>query len=122
MSLSIKPYLIILVSVIMIFILFACARQFGFEKQIEEWGKKHQSLIKGIVIALFLVFAAAAVPVFLKVFLSIQIRIGNGDVDFVKFLRTHVMQVVYAVWIFFALGLMVALPAMIKNGFFSNMQ
>jgi hypothetical protein len=120
MHLNIKPYLIVLGSVIFLFILLACCRYFGLEKQLDEWSRKNQGIMKGMVITLFLVFAAAAVPVFLKIFLTLQIRIGNGDLPLVKLLREHAMGMIYTAWIIFALGLVIALPMMIRNGFISN--
>jgi len=69
MHLNIKPYLIILTSVILIFILFGLLRNFVFQKQLVEW-----------------------------------------------------VAVIYTVWIVFGLGIAIALPMMIKTGFFSNIE
>jgi hypothetical protein len=122
MHLNIKPYLIVLSSVILLFILFACFRNSGFEKQIAEWGRKNQGIMKGILITVFLVFGAAAVPVFLKIFLTMQTRIGNADLPLIKLLREHAMGMIYTAWIIFGLGLVIALPLIIKNGYISNTQ
>ena len=120
MHLNIKPYLIILASVILAFAVFAFLRHFGLGLQIAEWGKKNQATMKVIVISAFMLFAAAAVPVFLKIFIAMQIRIGNGEAPLVKLLSQHAMKLIYTAWIMFALGLGIALPVMIRHGLLSN--
>lgn len=122
MHLNLKPYLIILTSVIMIFIVFGLLRNFVFQKQLVEWGEKNEPVMKAIVFAAFLICVAVAVPLFLKLFVTQLIRIGNGELPLVKSLRQNPMAVIYTVWIVFGLGLAMALPMMIKTGFFSNME
>jgi hypothetical protein len=120
MHLNIKTYLIIIASVILVLVLFGCLRNFVFEKQLAEWDRQNGSMMKGIVLAAFMIFGAASVPVFLKIFLTLQIKAGNGELSLVKSLRQHPMKLVYTVWIVFGLGFVTALPMMIKTGFFST--
>jgi len=122
MPLNIKPYLIILGSIIIFFILFALARNSVLEKSFAPADIRQQVFIKGILISAFLIFGAAVVPVFLKVFLYLQSNIGNGDLAAMKLLREHPMKVVYAVWAVFGLGLLLALPVMIRSGFLTNVK
>ena len=98
MHLNIKPYLIILASVILILILFGCLRNFVFERQFGEWDQKNEFLIKVVEFAAFMIFGAAAVPVFLKIFLTLQIKAGNGELPLVKLLRQYPMKLMYTVW------------------------
>lgn len=56
----------------------------------------------------------------LRVFLWGQRRIGNEAVPMVRFLADHQSGVVLAMWAVFALGLAVALPAMVADEFFGR--
>ena len=120
MQLNTRPYLVILCSVLFLFLLFACLRSLFPEKQFTAWTTKNEAVMKGIVFSLFLIFSAAAVPVILKSFVKMQIRIGNGEQPMIKFYSLHMMKVVYAIWVLIGLSLAIALPAMIKDGFLSN--
>ena len=122
MQLNIKPYLIIMASVVLLLILFGCFRNFVFEKQITGWEIKNQPVLKGFVIGLLLVFGATMVPAVLKGYLVMQLKAGNGDLSLVRLLRQHSMQAVYAVWVIFFPGFSISLPVMIKQGFFSTIQ
>lgn len=122
MQLNIKPYLIIIASVILILVLYSIFRNLVFEKEITKWEGKNPSVHKGVLMGLFMVFGALLVPVCLKGFIILQVRAGNADLSLVKHLTQNAMQVVYGVWIVFALGLGISLPVMIRQGFFSNMQ
>lgn len=63
--------------------------------------------------------AAALVPLMVKIVVDAQLRIGNGDVPIVRFFDAHRWHVTYAFWALFAAGLAVAMPAMIRDGFFA---
>ena len=78
------------------------------------------TLAKIVAFALFLALGFGAIPVMLRVFLWGQRRIGNEAVPMVRFLAEHQTGVVVAVWIVFALGLAVALPAMLADEFFGR--
>ena len=122
MHLNIKPYLIVIASVVLITILFGCLKNFIFKEAITGWEITNPFLHKGILMGLFLVFGAALVPIALKGYLVMQLKAGNGDLSMVKLLKQHSMEAVYAVWVVFILGFSISLPVMIKQGFFSNMQ
>ncbi len=56
----------------------------------------------------------------LKFFLAGQIAIGNGNVTVIRAIAAHQAGVVIGVWLFLALGLAIALPAAIRDGFFDE--
>ena len=78
------------------------------------------TLAKIVAFGLFLAMGFAAVPLMLRLFVYGQRRIGNGAVPMVRFLADHQTGVVLAVWAVFALGLTIALPAMITDEFFGR--
>lgn len=75
-----------------------------------------------IVIAFIgvLIVAYAAVFFMVKLLASGQILIGNANSSIVKWLGSHVWHITIVVWIIFTVGIGIALPQMIKDGFFSG--
>lgn len=75
-----------------------------------------------IVIAFIgvMIVAYAAVFFMVKLLASGQILIGNANSPIVKWLGIHVWHITIAVWIIFTLGIGIALPQMIRDGFFSG--
>jgi hypothetical protein len=67
---------------------------------------------------LFCVLAFSMVPLALRWFLVQQGKIGNAEVGMVRFLQAHEQAVVYGIWGVFVVGLCLAVPAAIKDGFF----
>jgi hypothetical protein len=47
-----------------------------------------------------------------------QIKIGNGELFLIQWLQAHEHGVIYGLWSFFVIGLCIAIPAAIKDGFF----
>ncbi|OHD67470.1 MAG: hypothetical protein A2W19_03320 [Spirochaetes bacterium RBG_16_49_21] len=70
-----------------------------------------------VYFVLFLVLGFAVVPIFLKIFYTLQAKIGNQDLPLVKWIREHDQGITYFMWGFFLLGLIIALPAIIKDWF-----
>jgi hypothetical protein len=70
-----------------------------------------------IYVVLFLVVGFAAVPILLRVFTTMQTRIGNGDLPPVRWIRKNEFLISCCVWGFFLLGLIIALPAAFKDWF-----
>jgi hypothetical protein len=66
---------------------------------------------------LFLALAFAAVPIVLRVFTTLQIKIGNGDLPPIQWIRSHESIIAYGVWGMCLLGLIIALPAILKGLF-----
>lgn len=67
-----------------------------------------------------LILAYAAVFFMVKLLASGQIMLGNADNPIVKWLGSHAWHVTIVVWIVFTIGIGIALPQMIKDGFFSG--
>ncbi len=77
-----------------------------------------QLMAKIIFFALFLTFGFSCIPVIVKLVLAGQIAIGNGEVGIVRAIAAHETRVVIGFWLFLALGLAIALPAAVHDGFF----
>ena len=67
-----------------------------------------------------LLIAYAAVPFMVKLLASGQIMIGNANSPIVKWLAAHAWHITIAVWIVFTAGILIALPQMIRDGFFTG--
>jgi hypothetical protein len=67
--------------------------------------------------SLFLVMGFALVPLFLRLFVVLQERIGNGELGIVRMLRAHEAGITYGVWAMFLVGALIALPVMLKDLF-----
>jgi len=77
------------------------------------------TIVMVIAFIVFTILGFAMFPFMIKVFIALQTKIGNQNLWLVKFLREHEWQVVIGVWIMLAVGLTLAIPAMIKDGFFT---
>jgi hypothetical protein len=66
----------------------------------------------------FLTLGLSAVPLMVKLFLAGQVAIGNGNARMIQFMIAHQTAIVFGVWAFFLLGTVMAMPDMIKSGFF----
>ena len=87
----------------------------GFEPLLTDIQLPLQILFLGLVLALALAF----VPVMVKLVIGFQLRAGNGDLALVKSVAARQKMVIWALWILMLAGLAAALPAMIRDGFFS---
>lgn len=66
----------------------------------------------------FLLIGFGAVPMMIKLFVHLQMKIGNGEHAVIRWLDAHRWPMTFAFWGVFALGLLVALPTMLREGFF----
>ena len=108
-----KIYLIILASSFGLLILWAVVGG-----MLESHGVKIDPKIVTIIsFILFLAIGFTMVPLMIKLFICGQIKIGNGELSLVKFLRAHEQTVVYCVWGFYLAGLIYLLP-LIKEDLF----
>ncbi|MGH6664123.1 MAG: hypothetical protein ACREB2_04350 [Pseudolabrys sp.] len=76
-----------------------------------------QLAAKIIFFALFLAFAFSTIPLGLKLFLAGQTAIGNGEVGIIRAVAAHQTGIVVGFWLFCLLGLAIAIPAAIQDGF-----
>lgn len=74
---------------------------------------------KIVVFILFLAGAYALVPPFVNIFVDAQIRIGNAKHPMIRWMHPRRWTVIWAFWIVWTAGLVLALPAMIEDGFFN---
>jgi len=76
--------------------------------------------IKIIFFTLFIAFAFSVIPTMVKLFVAGQASIGNADRAPVRFIERHQGGVVLSIWAIWIAGFAVALPTMIRSGFFTN--
>jgi len=116
-----KPFLIIMGVSFGIFILCAVVDgvlQAKYNYSIYDLGPRWSSTMMVFGFVLFLLIGISVVPLALRFFVFMQLKIGNGEFAPIKWLAAHERQAVYAGWGIIALGLAIALPAAIKDGFF----
>jgi hypothetical protein len=114
---NVKIFGIIAAATLGLFILSAVLNGiFGFDQKIVDPQIKTAAQV--IYFILFLILCFSVVPLFIKLFITGQIKIGNGEVALIKLLRENEKVVVYGIWTFMVIGLSMAIPAAIKDGFF----
>jgi hypothetical protein len=120
MNLNIKPYIIVIISIVLVFIIVGIIGNALMPAGMEKLDKKYIGYMKGFVFTMFFLVCLSLVPICLKSFLLAQSKIGNEGVPLVKLLNQNTMKAVFALWTFFTIGLITALPYMIKDGFFAE--
>jgi len=85
---------------------------------VKTFSPKVRTAVKVFYFALFCVLGFFIVPLAIQFFVTMQIKIGNGDLFLVKWLQAHDLGTVIGVWIMFIIGLCISLPAAIQDGFF----
>ncbi len=80
-----------------------------------------QTPMKIIFFTLFIVFAFSLVPTMVKAFIAGQGTIGNADKGLIKLIERHQIAVIFGIWGIWILGSAVALPTMIRSGFFTDL-
>lgn len=78
-------------------------------------GTKDLSPRKLFSFAMFLVVGFSIWPLVVKLFVFLQIKIGNAELPLVKFLQSHEQAFVIVVWCCLILGLCIALPDSISD-------
>jgi hypothetical protein len=73
----------------------------------ESMGPKWIAVVAAFFFSLFCVMAFSLVPLVLRAFISMQIRIGNGGLFLVKWISGHERAVVYGIWGLFLTGLVI---------------
>ena len=59
---------------------------------------------KLVFFVLFCVMAFSIVPLVVRFFITMQIKIGNGEFFLIKFFQTHEKAIVYGFWIMMVIG------------------
>jgi hypothetical protein len=78
-------------------------------------GAKVLSPRKIFSFTMFLVIGFSIWPLVVKLFVFLQIKIGNAELPLVKFLQSHEQAFVIVVWCCLILGLCIALPDSISD-------
>jgi hypothetical protein len=110
---NIKIYVIIAASAFGLMIVgsiiggILAARVYASNPQLE----KTMLIIYGI---LFLALGLASVPILVRVFITLQERIGNGELAVIQWIRSNEFVISCSVWGIVVLGLIIALPAALK--------
>jgi hypothetical protein len=81
-------------------------------------GPRGIATVKAFYLVLFGVLGFAVVPLVIKYFVEMQIRIGNGALGPIQWLQDHERGVIYGLWGMIVVGLGLALPAAMRSGFF----
>lgn len=68
---------------------------------------------------LFLAFGLSAIPVMVKVVLRGQETLGNANQPLVAAAIRHQAAIVWVMWLVILAGLAIAVPEMIRDGFFT---
>jgi hypothetical protein len=117
--LSLKAHAIISGSLFATMIVGAIAGNIAHDSGLLRDGTSVQFVIMVTYFTLFVVFGYSLIPLIVKLVLRGQGAIGNSNVGVVRTAVAHESKIVIAFWVLITLGLAVALPEAIKDGFFS---
>ncbi len=81
---------------------------------------RYQTAAMFVFFTLTIALALSAVPVMVKLVLAGQIRVGNADQPVIRALAAHQNTIIWIVWAMMLVGLAVAIPAALKDGFLSS--
>ena len=114
-----KPFLIIFVSTFALLVLSSIVGSvLESSGTLGKLTPRQITAIKVFYFALFCVLGFSLVPLVLRLVVTLQARIGNADLLIVRFLQSHEKGIVYSFWALFLIGLSIAVPYAIKDGFF----
>ena len=118
---NIKVFLILFFSALGIFILNALIGNILESNGIvieEAIGARGMTALKIFYFALFCILGFSIVPLAIRLFVVMQVKIGNAELFMVKFLQAHEKAVVLGIWGMFIIGLCIAIPGGMKDGLF----
>ena len=87
----------------------------GFQPMLDRVQLPLQILFFGLVLALVFAF----IPVMVKLVIGVQVK-ANAELAVVRSLAAQQNKIIWGIWILLALGLAVAIPAAIQDGFFGS--
>jgi len=79
---------------------------------------KGQNMVQVAFFILFWILGFTIIPCVIKLFIFLQIKIGNGEFFMIKWLQAHEQKVIYALWSMVFIGMCLAVPSAIKDGLF----
>jgi len=110
-----KVFLIIFISAILIAITGSVLEARG---ALSWLGSKENKVMAIFGFTIFCILGFSIVPLAIRFFVTMQIKIGNSELFLVKWLQAHEVGTVIGVWIFLLIGLCMAIPSAIKDGMF----
>jgi hypothetical protein len=110
-----KVWLIVFVSAIVIAVLGSVLESRGL---LSFLGARENRVMAIFGFTIFCVLGFSIIPLAIRFFVTMQIKIGNGELFLVKWLQAHETGTVIGVWIFLIIGLCMAVPSAIKDGMF----
>jgi len=116
--LSTKVFAVVFVAALCALLLFAITAAVLQRTAAFRDGVALETPVKIFVFAVFLAMGFSAMPLMLKLFLAGRRRIGNAAHPLVRLLADHETFVVVGFWAMCAVGLAIAIPFAIKDGFF----
>jgi hypothetical protein len=118
--LSLKAHAMISVGLLATMIVGAIAGNIAHDNGLLRDGSTVQFAVMIGYFTLFVAFGYSLIPLMVKLVLRGQAAIGNGNVSVVRAAIAHENKIVIAFWVLITLGLAVALPEAIKEGFFAS--
>ena len=79
-----------------------------------------QTPVKILFFTIFIAFGFSLIPLMVKLVLGFQVRAGNADAPIIGSMIRHEVAIIWTFWILILLGLAVALPVAIQQGFMSD--
>lgn len=74
----------------------------------ESLGPEGTLIVVSVFFALFCMLAFSLVPLFIRGFITMQVKIGNGERLLIQWVRAHERALVYGIWALFGTGLIIA--------------
>lgn len=118
--LSTKTYVVVLVAAIAALVLLGVVAAILQRTTAFREGVALETPVKIFVFGVFLALGFSAMPLMLRVFLAGQRRLGNESHALVRFLGEHETLVILGFWTICLVGIAIAMPVAIKDGFFGR--
>jgi hypothetical protein len=110
-----KVWLIVFVSTLVVAVLGSVLESRG---ALSWLGAQENRVMAIFGFTIFCILSFSIIPLAIRFFVTMQIKIGNGEHFLVKWLHAHETGTVVGVWIFIIIGLCMAIPSAIKDGMF----
>jgi hypothetical protein len=105
-----KPYLVVFVSAFGLIIISAVIGNI-FESEgvitVENIGLKGIESVMHFYFLLFIIMVFSLVPLVIRIFIYLQIKIGNGEFVLIRWLQANEKSVVFGFWGFIIIGLII---------------
>ena len=116
--LSTKTYVLVFLSAIAALVLLGVAAAILQRTTAYRDGVALETPVKIFAFAVFLAMGVSGMPLMLRLFLAGQRHLGNAGHPLVRLLADHETLVVVGFWSVCVVGLAIAMPVAIKDGFF----